>query len=69
MLSANFQYYCRELEKKGVVILKNNVKIYTWSDKAKAKGTLTVEMPIGHRVKSQLLETGDHIDGNDGNNN
>lgn len=69
VFSANFQYYCRELEKKGVVILKNNVKIYTWSDKAKAKGTLTVEMPIGHRVKSQLLETGDHIDGNDGNNN
>ena len=69
ILTANFQYYCRELEKKGVVILKNNVKIYTWSDKAKAKGTITVEMPIGRKVKSELIETGDYIDGNDGNNN
>ena len=69
LLSANFDYYCQQLEKKGVVILKNNVKIYTWSDKAKATGILTVEMPIGQKVKSELIETGDHIDGNDGNNN
>lgn len=69
ILTANFQYYCEELEKKGVVILKNNVKIYTWSDKAKATGELTIERPIGHKVKSKLLETGDYIDGNDGNNN
>ena len=32
-----------ELKKKGVVILQNNVKIYTWSDKAKAAGILTIE--------------------------
>ena len=69
ILTANFQYYCQELEKKGVVILKNNVKIYTWSDKAMATGELTIETPIGQRVKSELLETGDYIDGNDGNNN
>lgn len=69
ILTSNFQYYCQELEKKGVVILKNNVKIDTWSDKAKAKGTLTVEMPIGRKVKSEIIETGDYIDGNDGNNN
>ena len=69
ILTLNFNYYCLELEKKGVVILKNNVKIYTWSDKAKATGTLTIEMPIGYKVKSQLFETGDYIDGNDGDNN
>lgn len=69
ILSMNFTHYCNELEKKGVVILKNNVKIDTWSDKAKASGYLTVEMPVGKLQKSQLLEIGEHIDGNDGNNN
>lgn len=69
ILTDNFTYYCNELKKKGVVILKNNVKIYTWSDEAKALGTLTLEMPIGHKAKSEILETGDYIDGNDGNNN
>lgn len=69
ILSVNFKHYCSELEKKGVVILKNNVKIDTWSDKAKASGYLTVEMPVGKLQKSQLLEIGEHIDGNDGNNN
>lgn len=69
LLSKNFTYYCQELKKKGVVILKNNVKIYTWSDKAKAAGTITVEMPVGHKVKSEIIKTGDTIDGNDGNNN
>lgn len=68
LLSSNFQYYCNELKKKGVVILKNNVKIYTWSDKAMAKGTMTVKMPIGQKIKSEIIETGDYIDGNDGNN-
>ena len=69
ILSSNFNYYCQELRKKGVVILKNNVKIYTWSDRAKATGTLIIEKPIGYIVKSQLLEMGEYIDGNDGNNN
>ena len=69
ILTSNFKYYCKELEKKGVVILKNNVKINTWSDQAKATGELLIKQPFGRKVKSQLLETGDHIDGNDGNNN
>ena len=68
-LNNDFQYYCQQLEKKGVVILKNNVKIYTWSDKAMATGILTVERPIGQKVKSEIIEIGDYIDGNDGNNN
>ena len=69
LLSKNFQYYCNELEKKGVVILQNDVKIYTWSDKAKAYGEITVEMPVGQLTKTKLIEIGEHIDGNDGNNN
>ena len=69
ILSVNFQYYCNDLEKKGVVILENDVKIYTWSDKAMATGNLTVEMPVGQLVKSETIEIGEPIDGNDGNNN
>lgn len=68
ILSADFIYYCKELEKKGVVILENNVKIYTWSDTAKAIGTITVEMPVGQLKKSEFIEIGETIDGNDGNN-
>jgi len=69
MLSKDFSYYCNELEKKGVVILQNNVKIYTWSDKAQASGTLLVNMPVGQKKISMVKEIGDSIDGNDGNNN
>ena len=68
-LSNEFNYYCEELKKKGVVILQNDVKIYTWSDRAKAEGFITVEMPVGQLKKSKLIETGEHINGNDGNNN
>ena len=69
ILSSDFNYYCKELEKKGVVILENNVKIYTWSDTAIAKGDLTVEMPVGQLKKSEIIEIGEPVNGNDGNNN
>lgn len=69
ILSENFHYYCAQLEKKGVVILQNDVKIYTWSDMAKATGSITVERPVGQKEKSEFIEIGDHINGNDGNNN
>ncbi|MGN1377469.1 MAG: sporulation protein YqfD [Dorea sp.] len=55
-LSADFQSYCKELEKKGVEIIENDVKIYTESEYATAKGTLTVEMPVGDSVPSTLLD-------------
>ena len=55
-LSADFQSYCKELEKKGVEIIENDVKIYTESEYATARGTLTVEMPIGDSVPSTLLD-------------
>ena len=56
LLSSSFQRYCADLEKKGVEIIQNDVKIYTGSEKAEAKGNLTVLMPIGTQAPSQLLE-------------
>lgn len=47
ILSVRFQNYCDVLEKKGVEIIENDVKIYTGSESASAKGSLTVQMPIG----------------------
>ena len=41
ILSADFQDYCKELEKKGVEIIQNDVKIYTGSETYYAKGTST----------------------------
>ena len=55
-LSRKFQQYCKDLEKKGVEIIENNVKIYTGSQKAEAKGRLTVQMPIGRQAESRLRE-------------
>ncbi len=55
-LSRKFQQYCKDLEKKGVEIIENDVKIYTGSQKAEAKGRLTVQMPIGRQAESRLLD-------------
>lgn len=56
ILSLRFKRYLADLEKKGVEIIENSVKIYTGPEKAEAKGTLTVIMPIGTQAPSQLLE-------------
>ena len=56
ILSASFQRYCKDLDKKGVESIENNVKIYTGSEKAEAKGRLTVLMPVGAPAQSQLSE-------------
>ncbi|WP_242847336.1 sporulation protein YqfD [Dorea sp. D27] len=75
MLSARFDKYCEDLEKKGVEIIENDVKIYTGSEKAIAKGNLTVIMPIGATAPTEVVDvpeqeedgtSGDNIDGNDG---
>ena len=44
------------MEKKGVEIIENDVKIYTGSQKAEAKGQLTVLMPIGTQAESRLMD-------------
>ena len=57
-LSGNFQRYCKDLEKKGVEIIENDVKIYTGSQKAEARGRLTVLMPVGTQAASGMPEIG-----------
>lgn len=74
LLSEHFDYYCKDLEKKGVEILQNNVKIYRGSHVATAKGTLVVRQEIGvlkasnpEELQIENEQSGDLIDGNDGN--
>lgn len=78
ILTERFRRYCEDLEKKGVEIIENDVKIYTEQKKSTAKGRLTVRMPIGRKKASKLIEipkkeeadekeTGDGTNGNDGN--
>ncbi len=76
MLSARFFEYCGDLEKKGVEIVENDVKIYTGSKEAEAKGTLTLILPVGTAKASQMTEagpqteqngqSGEEMNGNDG---
>lgn len=74
-LSRDFSTYCRNLEKKGVEILENDVKIYTGLKCAHAKGTLKVLKSIGvlkpskpkKIPKNEQSQQGENIDGNDGN--
>lgn len=55
-LSADFKRSLKELEKKGVEIVENNVKIYTGSKTSAAKGELTVLLPVGTLKASQIPE-------------
>lgn len=56
MLSARFWQYQKDLEKKGVEIIENDVKIYTESKKAIADGRLRILTPVGISQASVLLE-------------
>ncbi len=74
LLTERFDHYCKDLKKKGVEILQNNVKIYRGSQVAIAKGTLVVRKELGILKTSNPAEnqienepSGDMIDGNDGN--
>lgn len=77
ILSKRFNQYCEDLEKKGVEIIRNDVKIYTGSKEAEAKGTLTVIRPVGTNKASQPIEipksaeeneqSGEEMNGNSGN--
>lgn len=55
ILTRRFKQYCEDLEKKGVEIIENDVKIYTGSQKAQAKGTLIVMKSIGEKRASELI--------------
>lgn len=56
VLSTRFERYKEDLEKKGVEIIENDVKIYTESETAVADGRLLILTPIGVSRPSQLLE-------------
>ena len=47
--------FLNELEKKGVQISENDVKIYTGSETYSAKGTLKVRCSVGKQVPSTPL--------------
>lgn len=55
ILSARFLAYKRKLQKKGVEILENDVKIYKGSVLASARGSLTVIMNIGRERGTKKL--------------
>lgn len=56
ILSDRFHRFCEELEKKGVQILENSVKIYTESEQVYAKGSLTICKEIGIRQEIEKKE-------------
>lgn len=58
LLTNRFMRTYANLEKKGVEIIENDVKIYTGSKKSVAKGHLKVRMPVGKRRPSEM-KTGD----------
>lgn len=63
-LTQNFQKFCANLEKKGVQILENNVKIYRETAQVSAKGTLTLSEPVGISIageKSELPKSDDTV--------
>ncbi len=62
-LTVRYRHFTDNLVKKGVEIIENDVKIYTGSAKAEAKGTLTVITDIGTERPTSIVE--DVSDGND----
>lgn len=53
ILSEKYKLFCIELEKKGVQILENDVKIYTEKNGAVAKGNLRILESIGQKVNTE----------------
>ncbi len=74
ILTEEFERFLAELEKKGVEIIKNDVKIYRGQNLATARGTLTAIADIGEEAASLVpeipapeegLEEGNAVNGND----
>lgn len=55
LLSKRFEKVCQDIEKKGLEIIENDVKIYTEQNAACARGTLTVRGPVAGEVPTQIL--------------
>lgn len=56
ILTRAFEKDCGAYEKKGLEIMKNNVKIYREQTKASARGALTVQGPVGAEQKTEVLK-------------
>ena len=60
----NFHRFCGELEKKGVQILENNVKIHIGQNLATAKGTLTqLNRTCGETEETEIIEVEQKTEG------
>lgn len=55
ILSERFADACEDMEKKGLEIIQNDVKIYTEQNKACARGTVTVKGGIGTSSPTEIL--------------
>ena len=53
-LSEKFHRFCQDLEKKGVQILENDVKIYCGAEWTSAQGTLVLEEKSGKTVAGKI---------------
>lgn len=54
-LNQHFRRFCEELEKKGVVITENNVKIQVYADYSLAEGSLTVNKKADSYQSTKIL--------------
>ena len=61
ILSADFNRYCKEMEKKGVEIIQNDVKIYTGSGTYYAKGTLKIHCSVGKQVPGMPIPVPNNV--------
>ena len=52
-LSEKFHRFCQDLEKKGVQILENDVKIYCGAEWTSAQGILVLEEKTGKTVTGE----------------
>ena len=55
-LNRYFLRYCEDLDKKGVEIIQNDVKIDTGSKEGSISGTLTIICNTGQSRQSEILQ-------------
>ena len=55
ILSREFSIFCTELQKKGVQIIENNVKILIDENQAAATGSLSLLEPLGEPVDTEII--------------
>ena len=60
LLSRRFEKVCQDIEKKGLEIIENDVKIYKDTNSAKAKGTLILLESCGKERKTEHGDLGEN---------